>query len=168
MAMIMQWVNVAFLPDVNSFANAGRRLNGYAVNDRAGLVFTLNVLDQEVQQVPQDYIDCPDFGEHKPCLYVVTKNVGFRQRNVEWIDDRLKNGGDKGNPLVKPRHPVAGGHRTPPEGSPLPAIKPGAICYWKESLWKDLHLAPFADHEDEAAVLLGVKMTTRVELVFDL
>ncbi len=126
------------------------------------------MLDREIQQVPQDYIDCPDFGEHKPCLYVVTKNVGFRQRNTDWIDDRLKNGGLKGEPLVKPRHPIAGRRRKPPEGSPLPDIRPGAICYWKESLRQDLRLAPFADHEDEAAVLLRVKTTTGVELVFDL
>ncbi len=109
-AMIMQRVNVAFLPDVESFANAGQWLNGHVINDRASLTFALNVLDHEIQLVPQDYIDCPDFADHKPCLYVVTKNVGFHQRNVEWIDDRLKNGGDKGRPLVKPWHSVAGGH----------------------------------------------------------
>ncbi len=126
------------------------------------------MLDVEIQQLPQDFIDRPDFGDHKPCLYLVTKNVGFRQRNVEWIDDRLKNGGEDGMPLVKPRHPVASRRRKPPEGSPLPEIKPGAICYWKEGLRQDLRLAPFADQEDEAAVLLGVKTTTGVELVFDL
>ncbi len=136
-AMIMQQANVALLPDVESFANAGQQLTGYVINDRASLIFTLNVLDHEIQQVPQDYIDCPDFGDHKSCLYGVTKNVGFHQRNVEWIDDRLKNGGEEGSPLVKLQHTVAGGRRKPPEGSPLPEIKPGAICYWKESLRQD-------------------------------
>ncbi len=72
-----------------------------------------SILDHEIQLVPQDYIDSPDFADHKPCLYVVTKNVGFRQRNVDWIDDRLKNGGDQGLPLVKPWHPVAGGRQMP-------------------------------------------------------
>ncbi len=50
----------------------------------------------------------------------------------------------------------------------MPHIKPGAICYWKDSVRQDLRLAPFADHEDEAAVLLGVKTATGVEIVFDL
>ncbi len=31
-----------------------------------------------------------------------------------------------------------------------------------------MHLAPFADHEDEHAVIVAVKTATRVELVFDL
>ncbi|MCP4597073.1 hypothetical protein [Neptuniibacter sp.] len=51
---------------------------------------------------------------------------------------------------------------------PLLEIKPGVICYWKDAIRQDLHLVPFADHEDEAAVLPGVKTTTGVELVFDL
>ncbi len=141
--MIMQRMNVAFLPGVGSFANAGERLNGYVINDRASLGFALDLLDKEIQQVPQDYIDCPDFGEHKPCLYVITKNVGFRQRNTEWINDNLKGGGMEGEPLVMPRHPIASGRRNPPDGSPIPHINPGASCYWEVSFRQDLRLAPF-------------------------
>ncbi len=48
-AMIMQRANVAFLPDVSSFCNAGARLNGFAVNDSATLMYALDLLDQEVQ-----------------------------------------------------------------------------------------------------------------------
>ncbi len=167
-AMIMQRMNVAFLPDVESFANAGQQLNGFVINDRVSLIFALNLLDLKIQQVPQDYIDQPDFGDHKPCLYLVTKNVGFRQRNVDRIDNKLNDGDLDGLAPTMPRHPVASRHQKPPEGSPLPHIKPGAICYWKDAIRQDLRLAPFADHEDEAAVLLGVKTTTGVELIFDL
>ncbi len=108
-AMIMQRMNVAFLPDVNSFANAGQRLNGFVVNDKASLTFALNLLDHEIHQLPQDYVDRPDFDDHKPCLYLVTKNVGFRDRNVEWIDNRCKDGCEDETPPVKPRHPIASG-----------------------------------------------------------
>ncbi len=80
-AMIMQRMNMAFLPDVDSFANAGQRLNGFVINDTASLKFTLDVLDHEIQQLPQDYMDWPDFGDHKPCLYLITKNVGSHDRN---------------------------------------------------------------------------------------
>ncbi len=91
-AMIMQQSNVAFLPDVESFANVGQRLNGFIVNDMASLKFALDVLDHEIQNLPQDYIDHPDFAERKPCLYLITKHVGFRGKNVEWMDDKCKDG----------------------------------------------------------------------------
>ncbi len=68
---------MAFLPDFASFANAGAQLNGFVVNDTASLKFALYVLDHEIQKLPQDYIDNPDFAEHKPVLYLITKNVGF-------------------------------------------------------------------------------------------
>ncbi len=166
-AMIMQRMNMAFLPDIDSFANAGQRLNGFVINDKASLTFVLNLLDHEIHQLPQDYIDRPDIEDHKPCLYLVTKNVGFRDRNVEWIDNRLKDGDGAGADPKMPWHLIAGGHQKPPEGSPLPHIKPGAICYWKDMIRQDLRLAPFADQEDELPVLLGVKMASGVELVFD-
>ncbi len=82
-AMIMQQANVAFLPDVSSFCSTGARLNGYVVNDTVTLKFALDLLDHEIQKLPQDYIDYPDFAEHKPVLYVITKNVGFCDRNIK-------------------------------------------------------------------------------------
>ncbi len=167
-AMIMQRMNVAFLPDVESFTNAEQRLNGFVINDTVSLRFALDVLDHEIQNLPQDYIDRPDFGDHKPCLYLITKNVGFQGKHVEWIDNKCKDGDGDGQPPTLPQHPIAGGRRQPPEGSLKPHIKPGAICYWKDSVRQDLCLAPFADHEDEAAVLLRVKTATGVELTFDL
>ncbi len=75
--MIMQRSNVAFLPDIASFANAGVQFNSFVVNDTASLKFALDVLDHEIQKLLQDYIDNPDFAEHKPALYLITKNVGF-------------------------------------------------------------------------------------------
>ncbi len=70
-------MNAAFLPDVDSFANAGQQLNGFVVNDKASLIFALNLLDHEIHQLPQDYIDRPDFGDHKPCLHLVAKKCGL-------------------------------------------------------------------------------------------
>ncbi len=68
---------MAFLLDVSSFCNAGARQNGFVVNDTVTLKFALNMLNHEIQKLPQDYIDLPDFAEQKPVLYLITKNVGF-------------------------------------------------------------------------------------------
>ncbi len=159
---------MAFLPDVESFANAGVRLDGFVVNGTASLKFTLDVLDHEIQNLPQDYIDCPDFAKHKPCLYLITKNVGFRGRNVEWMDDRCKDGDGASVAPTLPRHPITGGRRQVPQGSPVLHVKPGAICYWKDRVRLELRSVPFADQEDEFTVIVRVKTATRVELVFDL
>ncbi len=100
---------MAFLPDVDSFANAGARLNGFVINDTASLKFALDLLDHEIQQLLQDYIDRPDFAEHKPVLYLITKNVGFRDKSIEWMDNVCKDGeGASVNPTL-PRHPIASG-----------------------------------------------------------
>ncbi len=100
---------MAYLPDVESFTNAGARLNGFIVNDTASLKFALDVLNHEIQNLPQDYIDHPDFAKHKPCLYLITKNVGFRGKNVEWIDNKCKDGDCNRVAPTLPRHPVASG-----------------------------------------------------------
>ncbi len=44
----------------------------------------------------------------------------------------------------------------------------GAVCYWKDNVRLELHLAPFTDHEDEFAVIICVKTNTGVEICFDL
>ncbi len=62
-AMIMQHANVAFLPDVLSICNTGARLNSCVVNDSMTLKFALDLLDQEVHQLPQDNVAGPDFAE---------------------------------------------------------------------------------------------------------
>ncbi len=105
-AMIMQQANMAFLPDVSSFCNAGARLNDLVINDTATLKFALNVLDHEIQKLLQDYIDLPDFAEHKPILYLITKNVGFRDKNVEWMDNKRKDGDGANVTPTLPRHPM--------------------------------------------------------------
>ncbi len=93
-SMIMQHANVAFLPDDSSFCNTGARLNGFVVNDSATLKFAL----------PQDNIAGPDFAEQKPVLYLITKNVGFRECNGDWIDNACKDGDGISVPPTLPVH----------------------------------------------------------------
>ncbi len=108
-AMIMQHANVAFLPNVSSFCNTGARLNGFVVNNSATLHFVLDWLDHEVHQLPQDNIAGPDFAEWKPVLYLIMKNVGFREHNIDWIDNMHKDGDGMSVPPTLPRHPLASG-----------------------------------------------------------
>ncbi len=103
-AMIMQHANVAFLLDVSSFCNTGARLNGFVVNDSATLRFVLDLLDHKVHQLPQDYIDRHDFAERKPVLYLIMKNVGFCDCNIDWIDNVSKDGDGMSVPPTLLRH----------------------------------------------------------------
>ncbi len=96
------------------------------------------------------------------------KNVGFWECNVEWIDNVCKDGDGVHVQPTLPRHPLASECLQPPIGSPAPHIKPGAYCYWKDEVKLELHLSPFADQEDEFAVIIAIKTNTGVEICFDL
>ncbi len=109
----------------------------------------------------------PDY-EPENVTTMIMQNMCFQERNVDWIDNTRKDGDGMSVPPTLPRHPLTSGHQQHPTGSPSPHTKPGAYCYWKDAVREELCLSPFADQEDEFAVVASIKANMGVEICFDL